>query len=234
MTKNVIVIEKPSESRIRIIEDEYVELPCKGYVYALQYGDLVKIGCSKAPSKRYKQLFHNGFHYGNIGLGKLALSIPCVNFRSLEAHLHKIFKEQRRESTELFDVVFADVVKTMQTLKYDTDYESAQQTKIKQGKDLTDFVINTMSQQSGLENLVNVETFVNSFDLGDQNEVRIGLDYMCNPPQVSLATNHFENETVWGAQVLKPEEAIKIANSLIAYAKIARAIQPHFEEKLLP
>ena len=80
-----------------------------GTFYLLEYGEYLKIGCSKKPYQRLKQLERQA-KYADYSIGKFAVSIPHTNYRSNEKCLHKLFSSYRNEDTELFKVKIEDAL----------------------------------------------------------------------------------------------------------------------------
>ena len=110
---------------IEATERKYADIRCKGWVYALEYGEMVKIGCSSNPSQRYKQLIHNGVDYAGLNMKRFVLSRACVNFRQLEAELHNTFAPFRKNGTELFRVSFNEIVNALFDLPYKINFDEA-------------------------------------------------------------------------------------------------------------
>lgn len=102
-----------------------------GVVYILEYGDMVKIGSSKHPYKRFTELKRQAEKYGNIKVGDMAISGLHTNFRNNEKVTHYHFQKFRREGTELFNIDFViakDYLNTLnlldETEKIDKDAET--------------------------------------------------------------------------------------------------------------
>lgn len=87
-----------------------------GVVYALKYGNMVKIGSSKHPYKRFIALKSQAEKYGNIKVGDIAISGLHTNFRENEKVTHHKFQKFRREGTELFYIDFETVKNYLNTL----------------------------------------------------------------------------------------------------------------------
>lgn len=87
-----------------------------GVVYALKYGNMVKIGSSKHPYKRFIALKSQAEKYGNIKVGDIAISGLHTNFRENEKVAHHKFQKFRREGTELFYIDFETVKNYLNTL----------------------------------------------------------------------------------------------------------------------
>lgn len=141
------IFSNPQFGEIEAIEQEFAEVKSNGWVYALEYGDMVKIGCSSKPSKRYAHLIHNGADYAGLKMGKFALSKSCVNYRELETRLHKQFASYRKEGTELFSISFGEAVKAIETLEYDLDFVSADAQIKESFEGLKTFVTSFMNGQ---------------------------------------------------------------------------------------
>lgn len=78
--------------------------PFNGFVYAMEYGEKVKIGCSKRPYSRISELSSWAKRYGEIDIGKICLSCEHKNYKEVEAFFHGVFSEKRVLRTELFDI----------------------------------------------------------------------------------------------------------------------------------
>lgn len=102
-----------------------------GVVYALKYGNMIKIGSSKHPYKRFISLKSQAEKYGNVQVGDIVISGLHTNFRENEKELHHKFQKFRREGTELFNIDF-ETAKTHlnslslldETVKMDKDSET--------------------------------------------------------------------------------------------------------------
>lgn len=135
--------QKENQSEIidslRKSELELAAIMSNGWLYALEYGDLVKIGCTSSLSKRMRFLIHQGMDYADLPIGRLVISIPCVNYKDLESLLHRKFDSNRKQGTELFSISFDDVVKAMELLQYDQDFVSADSAIKQKGDDMVVF-----------------------------------------------------------------------------------------------
>lgn len=119
----MIVCDKTEIEKIIEIEknksSEY-----QGFVYIIGYDDCVKIGCTKRPYKRVKELNHMIEKYGSRKLRKIFISDEHTNYYDNEKKLHIFFCEKRIAGTELFDVSFENAVlvaKNKINIKDDTD-----------------------------------------------------------------------------------------------------------------
>lgn len=106
---NLQVFTKDEFGSIRTIEklnkDKYT-----GFFYVLEWDNKVKIGSTKNPYQRIMALKRSAENYGNSKIGRAALSVPHTNYVENEKMLHKVFKQNRKTGSELFDMDFEDVL----------------------------------------------------------------------------------------------------------------------------
>jgi len=84
-----------------------------GYIYILEYGEYVKIGTTKEPYKRVRNLSSLGRDYANIETGRIAVSPTHTNRNSNENILHELFSDKRVKNGELFSVSLENALKTI-------------------------------------------------------------------------------------------------------------------------
>lgn len=77
-----------------------------GCVYAVEFGDHVKIGSTTNPLSRLRALSTSARNYSFTGIGRIALTPIHSRFRSNELYVHSVFIEKRIENGELFDIPF--------------------------------------------------------------------------------------------------------------------------------
>lgn len=107
------IFKNPEFGAIRIIEKNTPEY--MGYFYLMEYGDCLKIGSTKNPYQRVKQLVRQATKYGNsIIIGKVVLSAPHTNYRNNERILHEIFQLERRVGTELFNISLENALQVLE------------------------------------------------------------------------------------------------------------------------
>lgn len=82
----------------------------KGFVYVIDFGNCVKIGCTKKPYERLKHLCKMIEDYGSKKTIRFFVSDEHTNYRENESILHKLFGEERIIGTELFSVTFQEAV----------------------------------------------------------------------------------------------------------------------------
>lgn len=113
-----------------------------GVFYVLEYGDTIKIGSSKKPYTRLMSLRRNAEKYGNITLGRMAISKLHTNYFSNEKVIHKKLDSLRKNGTELFFVGFEETLKAIEDMHLPFLDETK---KIKkESKDFCDFMGNLL------------------------------------------------------------------------------------------
>ena len=80
-----------------------------GYIYAIEWGDKIKIGKTKNPKRRLKELTTIA-DYGEIKIGDVAVSIQHTNYSETENLIHKHFNKFRIGKTEVFNITMDDVL----------------------------------------------------------------------------------------------------------------------------
>lgn len=113
------LFEKAEYDKVREIEknksSEYM-----GFFYLLEWGDDVKIGCTKNPYQRIMSFKRQAEKYGDKIIGRYALSEPHTNYQENEKLLHKFFGSARIAGTELFslplDMAIRDIPQEIQLL----------------------------------------------------------------------------------------------------------------------
>lgn len=111
-----ILDRQPFPPTIQVEPERFARLPGirAGYVYLIKGPKgYYKIGCTKDPGDRYRTFRLNlPFEIEYLHL------IPCQDYRSAEALLHRCFAHRRIEGTEWFTLTSDDVIliRTIQTL----------------------------------------------------------------------------------------------------------------------
>lgn len=114
--------------QIRTVEKS-VSNAYMGFYYILEYGNCIKIGSSKSPYTRLRQLRRQAEKYGNTSIGRMALSINHTNYRENEKVIHEIFKEYKIGDTELFNINLEDFIEKFDCVPIIHLDESAQLNK---------------------------------------------------------------------------------------------------------
>lgn len=92
-----------------------------GIVYAIEFGDNIKIGSTKNLNKRYKQLCSNANYYNDIKIGNCYYTIHHEKYRDTEQLLHKLFSNKRKPNTELFNMTTSYLLFMTKDINIDTE-----------------------------------------------------------------------------------------------------------------
>lgn len=211
--KNIVIFDVRSLAQTQRKIKAITHTEYQGFVYAIEYGEYVKIGITQIPAMRLAQLKRQAEFYGDMTTGRFALSAPCTNFAELEKSLHERFSYCRKGNSELFKATFDDVVSRMSECDFrDESHTLSQESKVKE-EWIVEYMANAMHRNE--ENSITPVTTINNED-GCYIKVGIDLEWEC----VSLCLNHFEDDNKWSAQPLTPKIARDIANKLIKYADV--------------
>lgn len=96
-----------------------------GFFYAIEYGDLIKIGSTNNPYQRVMTLKRQAEKYGNTKIGNLVLSKQHTNYSENERQLHAYYKNKRKKGTELFNITISEFCENISK----TNIEYKNQTK---------------------------------------------------------------------------------------------------------
>lgn len=88
----------------------------QGFVYAIEFGQFVKIGCSALPYNRFLALRSEYRRSMGLSSGRMIITPPCSNYKALECNAHAKFASKRIKGREIFEVEFEDVVDFFTTL----------------------------------------------------------------------------------------------------------------------
>lgn len=89
-----------------------------GFVYIVDVGDSIKIGCTSSPCKRFKQLSTMFNNYAGKSIRRIAVTVPHLNYRSNEKLMHMVFDCMKIANGELFNVPFEDAVFQLKKLNF--------------------------------------------------------------------------------------------------------------------
>lgn len=88
-----------------------------GFIYAIEYGNKLKIGSSKQPYTRITSLKRQAEKYDNLELGRFTISREHTNYVDNEKIIDNYFKDRRKEATELFDLTIEEFVQNFDNIK---------------------------------------------------------------------------------------------------------------------
>ena len=103
--------ETPNEKRVSF----------KGYVYALEYGDMLKIGSTQNVRSRIQAISAQARKYSNIITGEFCFSEAHIEYRANERILHKAFADKRIKGTELFRMTLDDFLRNQPVITMSED-----------------------------------------------------------------------------------------------------------------
>lgn len=96
-----------------------------GVIYAVEYGDSVKIGCTRNPKNRLFALKSQCEKYSDKKFGRVLISEFHCGYSGTEHDLHIAFSPQRITDTELFTVTLEEVQKAIKQMPELKDKQSA-------------------------------------------------------------------------------------------------------------
>ena len=95
-----------------------------GVVYAVEYGEFIKIGVSTYPAQRFKALATVGRNYADKALGRALVSQPHTNYLENERYLHNLFSKKRIGNGELFGITLEEFAQTPKEIIFANDAAS--------------------------------------------------------------------------------------------------------------
>ena len=104
----------------------------QGFVYALEYGEYIKIGQSRNLAKRMKSLISQAKKYSLTDTGRVAYTESHSNYSKNEAFLHSVFKDKRLENGELFAMNLEYFAMYLPNLSYEHNVPTGDITSLKQ------------------------------------------------------------------------------------------------------
>lgn len=78
--------------------------PWHGYVYAIEYGDGIKIGHTTNLQSRKKAISRMAANYSDLKTGLIAHTKEHTNHKEVENQLHKFFAAHRTDKSERFAI----------------------------------------------------------------------------------------------------------------------------------
>lgn len=142
-----------------------------GVVYAIEFGDKIKIGKTSNFAKRLLQL-KSVANYAEYEIGNYVLSPMCYNYSYNEKYLHFVFRNNRVENTELFyGVTLKDVEKEFNKIEWLQNKEIIDKILKETSKS---FEFNKEQINAGLERVKNISnndslnSFVSQTNLYDE------------------------------------------------------------------
>lgn len=95
-----------------------------GVIYAIEYGEKIKIGSTTKPYERVRTVVRDIEGYANTKTGRVLVSELHTNYRENEYFLHGKFSDFRIRNTESFNIKLADVMDVFSNEQLDFKDES--------------------------------------------------------------------------------------------------------------
>ena len=102
--------------------------PWHGYVYAIEYGNGIKIGHTTNLRSRIKSIKRTAANYSNLDTGRIAYSREHTNHKEVELLLHRFYAEHRVDKCERFNVTIDQFLSTVPDIDF-RDESDAKQTR---------------------------------------------------------------------------------------------------------
>ena len=87
-----------------------------GVVYAVEFGDYVKVGCTADVNHRFTALSNIARNYAMTSIGRIAITGFCNNWYECEAEAHAMLADYRINDSEMFSVDFDVAVDALKKL----------------------------------------------------------------------------------------------------------------------
>lgn len=112
-----------------------------GIIYVLDYGDFIKVGTSRNPSKRIAEHARNVKNYAGAQIKQVLVTIPHHNFKENEVVVCKALRTfAGREET--FNCPIVNAVDQLLLLTFEDDVEALLATREKAQNHALDFIMN--------------------------------------------------------------------------------------------
>lgn len=122
MNSSITIFKSEQFGEIKSIElqlkDTYL-----GVVYALECGSYVKIGSTKSPFSRLTSLLHQSNDYGDVSVGRYAISGFHTNYHENKIAVCQRLSCYRKDDTDLFNVGFDEAVNVISSLELKDESE---------------------------------------------------------------------------------------------------------------
>lgn len=123
-----------------------------GYVYFVEYGKYLKIGCTKNPLERLRTLSSNAKLYHDVVLGRIYITPMHTNYPENERILHRHFALRRKDNSELFSISIEEAIGSIAEIPLSFLDESAE--KEERHKKIIEGIIKYISQSKCKENML--------------------------------------------------------------------------------
>lgn len=141
------IFERENYKDLKAIDKENKD-KYTGFFYVLEWGGSVKIGSTKYPYQRLMALKRTAEKYGDETLGRIALSVPHTNYRENEKFIHKIFSNERKSDSELFNLHFDETIERFpDCLDYKDDSKKLEERAINVSEGFKSFLMGEFNDQ---------------------------------------------------------------------------------------
>ena len=157
-----------------------------GYVYAVEFGDHVKIGCTQCPVSRIRTLVAIAKNYCFTDVRRIAFTLPHTNFLKNEKYLHSVFANKRIENGELFDNDFESAIDALLDLELKNDSNMLEERIEIAKRSLASVIFGVEETEELKEEQVNMDTILESLtELYEENKaLRVELESLIpNAPE---------------------------------------------------
>lgn len=86
--------------------------PWHGYVYAIEYGDGIKIGHTTNLQARIKAIKRSAANYSDLSTGRIAYTNEHTNHKDVESQLHRFYSALRIDKCERFRITLDNFLAT--------------------------------------------------------------------------------------------------------------------------
>lgn len=112
-----------------------------GFVYAIQFGDSIKIGYATKLRQRMKGIISQAKNYSKVRTGRIAFSIQHTNYRENEKILHDHFQDKRFNNGELFNLGFDSFLAQLPDLELKDESKEMEEKAQASLQKMKDFVL---------------------------------------------------------------------------------------------
>lgn len=102
-----------------------------GFIYVVEFGDMIKIGYTTSPRDRLMMLEKHSVKYGGVQSGRIFMSPAHMKYQDTERTLHKHFEKYRVPQKELFKIPFNRNIPMTMCMALDDELKAQVRTAIR-------------------------------------------------------------------------------------------------------
>lgn len=110
-----------------------------GAIYAIEYGEHLKIGRTKNLKERVRVLSRQAANYADLPIGRVAYTEYHAGYVANEKLLHERFSDNRKEGTELFDITLDAFLREAPLLRLSPPHPSNPEENLKLVRAIFDY-----------------------------------------------------------------------------------------------